>query len=89
MQVVKWGYESEGAELPQGRAHEVRAWSASVALHQAVPLSDILQAAFWLSEGTFINFYPRDARHLGEDGYFGMSSVVVAQTSVSLPPKSL
>ena len=83
METVRLAYNSVGSSLPPSRAHELRAWSASVALHQSVPLRDILEAAFWKSESTFSNFYLRDASAAHQDGSHSISSVVVAQRALT------
>ena len=80
--VVK-GYATWDLVASSHRAHELRAWSASLALTHSVPLQSILEAAYWRSEGTFIHFYLRDSRRLREDGSYGVSSLVLAQHPVS------
>ena len=65
------------------RAHEVRALSASLAASHHLPLNSILEAAFWRSEDSFINFYLRDTALLRDDGSRGIGSVVVAQHVLS------
>ena len=67
-EVVVKGYATTGLLAPSHRAHEHRAWSASLALTHSVPLKSILEAAYWRSEGTFIHFYLRGSRRLREDG---------------------
>ena len=54
------------------KAHEVRALSSSWAYLNAVPLDDVMRAAYWHSESTFSFFYLRslgsqenDLRSLG------------------------
>jgi len=42
------------------RAHEVRAIATSLARVRAVPMENILRAAFWRNESTFSRFYLRD-----------------------------
>lgn len=83
MDVVRLAYASEGATLLSSRAHELRAWSASLALSQSVPLQDILDAAYWKSENTFSNFYLRDVSLARRDGSRGIGSVVAAQRALT------
>ena len=78
---IKDAYRAFDISLPTGnpRAHEVRALSASMAASHRLPLHAILEAAFWRSEDSFINFYLRDTAHLRDDGSRGIGAVVVAQ----------
>ena len=62
---IIWAYEAvagdgEKLTLHQVKAHDVRAMAASVALHRAASLEDILAAACWASHTTFTSFYLRD-----------------------------
>ena len=83
VETIKLGYKASGTAVPSStRPHKIRALSASLALTHSVPLSKILEAAYWRSEGTFMRFYLRDARRLWEDGSFGVSSIIVAQSQV-------
>ena len=82
--VVQLAYGREGLPLPQARAHEIRAWSASITAARNMPLTDILQAAYWKSEDTFINFYLRDCALTRGDGSHGISSLVAAQRPLRL-----
>ena len=75
--------ESKDLSLHNPRAHEIRAWSASLALKHSIKVEDILQAAYWRSHATFIQHYLRNVSHLKGDGSKGISSVVVAQRAVS------
>ena len=59
--------------------HEIRAWSASLALSRNMSLSKILAAAYWRSPSTFIAHYLRDVSHLREDGLFSLSPLAIAQ----------
>ena len=69
----------------QARAHEVRAWAASIAFNTTQSLKEVLDAAYWKSEDTFINFYLRDIARFSEENVGGISSVVVAQHSITVP----
>lgn len=82
--VVRLAYARAGASLPSSRAHEVRAWAASLAAHQNVPLRQVLDAAYWKSESTFLNFYLRDCSATRQDGTCGIASVVAAQRALTL-----
>ena len=79
--VIQRAYEKVGGcnELSV-RAHEIRAWSASLAFAHSLPLATIMEAAFWRSQGTFIEFYLRDVSRLREDGSRGIQSLVAAQS---------
>lgn len=82
---IKDAYRSFNLTLPPGnpRAHEVRALSASLAAAHQLPLNSVLEAAFWRSEDSFINFYLRDTALLRDDGSRGIGSMVVAQNIIS------
>ena len=81
--VVKLAYATKLESLPSSRAHEVRAWAASLALEHSVALQDILDAAFWKSESTFANFYLRDSRIQRADGSCGIATLAVSQQVIS------
>lgn len=83
-EVIKRAYAASGAEVLSTRAHEVRAWSASLAFAHSIALKDIMEAAFWKSESTFSDFYLRDASFRRLDGSSGISTLAVSQTTVSL-----
>ena len=57
------------------RAHEIRAWASSLAWHNNTSLFDIMEAAFWTSPATFLEFYLRDISHTKQDGSKGISFV--------------
>ena len=65
------------------RPHEIRAWASSLAFASNISLSSLIDAAYWRSPGTFIHLYIRDVSRLGEDGFRGIASAVVAQQSMS------
>ena len=67
----------------EARAHEVRAWASSLAFAHSIPLSEVMQSAFWKSQGTFIEGYLRDVSRFREDGSRGIQSLVVAQSVIS------
>ena len=71
-QAVIWSYAASARSpdllrLHSVKAHEVRAYSASVALLRAVPLEDILKAACWKCHNTFTSHYLRDLTFESED----------------------
>ena len=43
-------------EAVDAGAHEVIAWAFSLAFTHSIPLSEVMQAAFWESQGTLLNF---------------------------------
>jgi hypothetical protein len=69
--------------LRNSKAHEVRAWAASLAVAHSSRLEDVLQAAYWRSIDVFISFYLRDTSTALQDGSFGVASAVVAQQVMS------
>ena len=82
--VIQKAYEKVGGcnEL-SARAHEIRAWATSLAFAHSLLLTAIMEAAFWKSQGTFIEFYLRDVSRLREDGSRGIQSLVAAQSVLS------
>nr|KAG5703372.1 hypothetical protein BaRGS_023419 [Batillaria attramentaria] len=48
-----------------------------------VPLPLIMDAAYWRSENTFLNFYLRDSARLRQDGSWGVGSLVASQRVLS------
>ena len=86
------GKSSSDAVPASWRAHEIRAWAASLAFASSVPLVDTLDAAYWRSKNRFIEFYLRDVARSNEDGTQGIASVVAAQAALrlaSVPSSSL
>ena len=69
--------------LAKPSAHEVRAWSASLAHANGLPVRQLLAAAYWRHEDVFINHYLRDGAKLLGDGSHGIRSLVAAQAAVS------
>ena len=83
---IKAAYVSAdgNAALPDNfRAHEIRAWAASLAWAHNIQISKIMDAAYWYNNGTFLDFYLRDTSRLNEDGSRGISSAVVAQQAIT------
>ena len=64
------------------RPHELRALSASWAYINNVPLSEVLQAAFWRNPTTFSSFYLRSLE-CQQDNLYMLGPFVVDQTVVS------
>ena len=83
--VIKRAYNSSESSLSprDHKAHEIRAWSASLAWVQNASINSIMDAAYWRNRGTFIQHYLRDVSRLNEDGSRGIASVVVAQRAFS------
>ena len=81
--VIKEAYKSS---LVKARAHEIRAWSTSLALEHNVAIDDIIEAAYWRSKNTFIKHYLRRVANLRGDGTRGISTVAVAQRIISASP---
>ena len=84
-QVISAAYARSGSDLPGivSRPHEVRAWASSQAFAHSRNLHDIMEAVYWWSPGTFIQFYLGDMSHLRDDGFSGVACAVVAQQTVS------
>lgn len=85
--VIKMAYTAANRQIDHPRAHEIRAWSTSLALEHNVPTQLILAAASWRSVNTFTDFYLRDVTRESEDGTHGIAACVVANfsTPVSAP----
>ena len=85
VQVISAAYVRSGFDLlgVVPRPHEVRAWASSLAFAHSRSLRDIMEAAYWRSQATFIQFYLRDVSRLRDDGSHGVASAVVAQQAVS------
>lgn len=77
--------EGGGTCLPltAAKAHEVRAWSATMAALNAVPMSELLRAAYWRNVDVFIEHYLRNTSRARDNGSFGVTSMVAAQTCLS------
>ena len=81
--VIKEAYRQKSVQTDSARAHEIRAWSASLALEHNIAVNDILEAAYWRSKNVFIKHYLRRVSHLRGDGSCGISAVAVAQNIIS------
>ena len=88
-QVIIEAYLRAGISLEgvTTRPHEVRALSASVAYINDCSLKSILDAAYWKSNGVFIDHYLRDSARLLSEDSWGIGSVVVAQQAISARPR--
>ena len=64
-------------------AHEIRAWSSSLAHANGVPVRQLLAAAYWRNEDVFVNHYLRDGARLTGEGWHGVKTLVAAQTALS------
>ena len=72
-----------GSDVGKTNPHEIRAWSASLALSLNLPFDKIMEAAYWRSPSPFIKHYLRDLTRRREDGLYGLSSLAVAQRAFS------
>ena len=82
-EVIRGAYAVEGDGSEHNpRAHEVRAWAATLAFSHSYSLLDVLQAAYWRSSSPFIKCYLRDVTILREDGSMAISCVA-AQARIS------
>jgi len=89
-QTIKMAYQCQPTSqqtLHSIRPHEIRALSASWALFNHVPMSDIMSAAFWRSNNTFASFYLRSLCQDSE-GLYSFGPLVAAQTVVVPPTTS-
>ena len=84
--VIKAAYASpEVVSAPNSsRPHEIRAWASSLAWVHNTSMTDILDAAYWFNQGTFIDHYLRDVSRVNSDNSRGIASVVVAQQAISV-----
>ena len=85
--VIRAAFASSVNGSERFRAHEIRAWASSLAWHNNTSLHDIMEAAYWTSPATFLQFYLRDVSHTKEDGSRGIS-FVAAQQSISSATRS-
>ena len=86
-EVISLAYKREGSATSLGvrvKAHEVRAWASTLAFEHSWCMKDVLDAAYWASESTFINYYLRDTSAQRLDGTWGISSLVAAGQKVVL-----
>ena len=86
-EVIESAYKAEASDTAHtsSRAHELRALAASLHFNHSWRLQDVLEASFWRSRNSFIEFYLRDIEALRQDGSHGIASVVAAQRQVSTP----
>jgi len=79
VETIKLAYAKAGSIPLSTRPHELRAIAASLAAAHNIALNAILDAAFWKTENTFINFYLRDISARDESGCRRLPVVVAAQ----------
>lgn len=65
----------------QFRAHEIRAWAATMA-SKVTPLTQVLRAAYWRSPSVFTKHYLRDVQLRAGDGSLRLPAMVAAQTCI-------
>lgn len=85
-QTVSHAYKLAQSDVPNPRAHEVRAIAASAAFLHSASLASIMEAAFWRSESTFIQHYLRDLTCRRGDGSFGFSFISADATVTARRP---
>ena len=88
-QVIVEAYTRAGVSLAgiNPRPHEVRALSTSVAFINDCSIKSILDAAYWRSNGVFIDFYLRETARLLSQDSWGIGSLVAAQQAISAQPR--
>lgn len=79
------GERKGGGVLPlrAARAHETRAWAASLALKHSMSVQAVLSAAYWRSADVFIEHYLRDVSQLRADGTRALAMVMTGQVIMS------
>ncbi|KAL8584420.1 hypothetical protein ACOMHN_032040 [Nucella lapillus] len=84
-EVIKAAYARPNEELAvfSPKPHDIRAWASSLAFSHSVSLQKVLDAAYWRSPGTFIQYYLQDVSRLRDDGSRGIASAVVAQHPIT------
>lgn len=63
------------------RAHEIRAWAATMA-SKTTPLTEVMKAAYWKTSTVFIRHYLRDVSRRSECGKQRLPAMVAAQSVV-------
>ena len=63
------------------RAHEIRAWAATMAA-KTTPLAEVMRAAYWKTSTVFIRHYLRDTSRRSECGKLRLPAMVAAQAVV-------
>ena len=82
--VIQSAYSTDvGKTAESSRSHEVRAWAASLAWANNASLQSIMEAGYWFSQATFIQFYLRDVSHQRMDGTRAISFVAAQLPVVS------
>ena len=82
--VIRIAYSTSTVDKEPGslRAHEVRAWAASLAWANNTSMTAILEAGYWFSQATFLQYYLRDVSHVKMDGSRSIS-FVAAQLAIT------
>ena len=83
--VIRIAYSTSTVDKEPGslRAHEVRAWAASLAWANNTSMTAILEAGYWFSQATFLQYYLRDVSHVKMDGSRSISFVAAQQAITS------
>ena len=68
-------------ETKSFRAHEIRAWAATMA-STSTSMPEVLKAAYWRSSSVFVRHYLRDIALRSEDGRLRLPAMVAAQSSI-------
>ena len=68
--------------VAEARAHEIRAWAATLAA-KSTPMAQVLKAAYWRSSTVFVRHYLRDIAHRSENGILTLPAMVAAQTPLA------
>ena len=68
--------------LAEARAHEIRAWAATLAA-KSTPMSQVMRAAYWRSSTVFVRHYLRDIALTSENGTHSLPALVAAQTPIA------
>ena len=58
--LIKWVYQDTSKHLSTVHAHDTRKLATSWALFNGASITEIIRAAHWASESTFISFYMKD-----------------------------
>ena len=89
--MVQDAHEHVGTErfrLAKVSVHDARKFLASWAAFNSAPFDEIMQAAYWKSQTTFINFYLK-AMVTQAKGLFALGPIVAAQIAIQPPGTSL
>ena len=79
-------YKAEGLPAPaSSRPHELRALSASMALHANVSVQNVIKGCFWKGDTTFASHYLRDISVEDVQGLKAFGPLVMAQQVINPP----